>query len=261
MASLRSVEVQETDLSRPLLGLSEPANWCIAANVTHVIHNAFPVTFKRGVASFESQFKIMSHLLQLARDNGASPRMVFVSSIAAVSQYTSKEDLDGLVAVSEEPFRPDWKPPAMGYWQAKLICEKMLEQAVQEGGVDGVIARSALCLGFLSYFPLAESRLVLHVENPSRQFWASAMATISEALTLPILSYKDWLARVRDLAEDEEHVATLHSFFEKDFSHVGSGKLYLNTTETKRASPTLRECGIIRDDILRRYVSRTLLSR
>lgn len=148
LSVIEKVEVLEANTALPLLGLSRPVYWGIAASVTHIIHNAWPVDFKRSISSFESQFKIMNNLLDLARDGGSKPRFMFVSSLAVVAQYRSSTNAS--TVVPEEPFSRNWAAPAMGYGQSKLVCEKMLERAVEENVVDGVIARCAQISGATS---------------------------------------------------------------------------------------------------------------
>ena len=162
LSMIDKVEVLETNTALPNLGLTLPVYWAIASAVTHIIHNAWPVDFKRTVASFESQFKIMQNLINFARDSSCSPRFMFVSSIAVVAQYTNPQiKKHDAIIVPEQPFQPHWPTPTMGYGQAKLVCEKMLERAANENIVDGVIVRCAQISGSTSngywnaseYFP------------------------------------------------------------------------------------------------------------
>ncbi|KAF2006434.1 acetyl-CoA synthetase-like protein [Amniculicola lignicola CBS 123094] len=310
LSAVDKVEVLEANTALPFLGLSPPMYWGIASAITHIIHNAWPVDFKRTVSSFESQFKNMSNLLALARDSGSATRFVFVSSIATVAQ--SQGESGGAIAVPEMPFQSTWTPPSMGYGQAKLVCEKMLERAAQNDEVNGAIVRCAQISGAessgfwnaseyfptlvrnskavralpelegasstLSWLPLEyaaatltdillldsahkEQRFVYHVENPVRQSWDSVLTPLSTQLRLPIVAYQEWLSRLRVLSEDGDSMDqevngvhdTLFDFFENEFLQVGSGKLYLDTTYTKKASKTLAEVGPIGLDLVRKY--------
>jgi nucleoside-diphosphate-sugar epimerase len=151
LSMVEKVEILETNTALPYLGLAQPVYWGLASTVTHIIHNAWPVDFKRTVQSFESQFKIMGHLLDLARDAGTSPRFMFVSSIAVVAQYSNTTiGNEDVIVVPEEPFQSDWSAPTMGYGQAKLVCEKMLERATEDGIVAGVVARCGQISGAMS---------------------------------------------------------------------------------------------------------------
>jgi nucleoside-diphosphate-sugar epimerase len=162
LSIIDKVEILETNTSLPYLGLAQPVYWGLASAVTHIIHNAWPVDFKRTITSFESQFSIMANLLDLARDAGSRPQFMFVSSIAVVAQYSNNTSgNENPIVVPEAPFQPHWPAPTMGYGQAKLVCEKMLERAVDDGIVDGVIARCGQISGSVSngywnsseYFP------------------------------------------------------------------------------------------------------------
>jgi len=162
LSIINKVEILETNTSLPYLGLAQPVYWGLASAITHIIHNAWPVDFKRTVTSFESQFNIMTNLLDLARDAGNAPQFMFVSSIAVVAQYRNNTNSnENSIVVPEAPFQSHWPAPTMGYGQAKLVCEKMLERAVDDGIVDGVIARCGQISGSTSngywnsseYFP------------------------------------------------------------------------------------------------------------
>lgn len=73
------------------------------------------------------------------------------------------------------------------------------------------------------------------------------------ALGLPMTSFKDWLERVERLEGDN---MTLHDFFEKDFRHVGLGRLYMDTTGAKSDSMSLSGAGIVREEVVRKYAVR-----
>ncbi|KIK51463.1 hypothetical protein GYMLUDRAFT_101031 [Collybiopsis luxurians FD-317 M1] len=89
-------------------------------------------------------------------------------------------------------------------------------------------------------------RPIYHLENPSRQSWASApdgLAAIfgSKDAPLPIIPFKDWLDRARVLREDPSYnyaLKVMH-FLERDFIRMASGTVILRTAESKLDSPTL----------------------
>jgi hypothetical protein len=91
---------------------------------------------------------------------------------------------------------------------------------------------------------------VYHVENPARQSWSSVLTPLSKALGLPLTSFDDWLDRVEKLEGD---AATLHNFFQKDFTHIGLGRLYMNTAGAKKDSISLRSAGIVQEEIVWKY--------
>jgi nucleoside-diphosphate-sugar epimerase len=125
------VEVIQAQSAEPLLGLEEVVYARIRGDVTHILHTAWPVDFKRRLPSFKSQFKTLQNLLNLAREAHATrpmmrPRFVFASSIAVVGQYPS---IHGRRIVPETPIDNSACTNPFGYGQAKLVCERIVESA------------------------------------------------------------------------------------------------------------------------------------
>ena len=119
--------------SAPRLGLSEKHYSTLRSQVTHIIHGAWPMDFKRELSSFESQFHFLRNLLVLARGIHASkpsvrPRVMFISSIAVVGQYACTE---GQRIVPEVQMLNENWVNKFGYGKAKLVCERMMEGAAQ----------------------------------------------------------------------------------------------------------------------------------
>ncbi|KAH7121149.1 hypothetical protein B0J11DRAFT_616525 [Dendryphion nanum] len=296
LSVIDKIEILETNTTLPLLGLSQPAYWSIASSITHIIHNAFPVDFKRNVSSFESQFATMTNLLQLAHDSTSSARFIFISSIAVVAQCQSTP----AVSIPELPFQPDWAPPTMGYGQAKLICEKMLEQATKDKGLDGIIARCAQISGAKSngywnpseYFPtlLRISRRVgalpLIEGTLSWLPLEDAASTITDLLLAPKSTSSQLVYHVENPARQtwssvlqilsnslalplityEQWLkrvnnlngddTSLNEFYSHGFLHIGSGALGLATEQTKKVSYTLSRMGTVGNEVVGRYAAR-----
>ncbi|KAI0149832.1 putative polyketide synthase [Hypoxylon sp. NC0597] len=123
------IEVIETDLSKPNLGLPEETYNRIADAVTHIIHNAWLMHSKWPVKRFEPQLRIMANMIGLARDISArrSPgtfvTFEFVSSIATVGHHP---------LWTGRPVVPETRVPIesvlpTGYGDAKYICERLLD--------------------------------------------------------------------------------------------------------------------------------------
>ena len=131
--TLSKLKIFETDTSKPSLGLIHGEYKDIVDSVTHIVHNAWPMSIKRPLAGFESQLQAMRNLIDLARtgsyqrSQGSKVGFQFISSIATVGHYPlwSKEKL-----VSEEPMTVESILPS-GYSEAKLICENMLAETLQ----------------------------------------------------------------------------------------------------------------------------------
>lgn len=134
------LQVYQADAARPRLGLSESAYDDIARRVTHVVHNAWPMSMTRPVQAYEPQFKTMRNLIMLAHDahkvsslrrrqedsSAAKFTFQFISSIAVVGLDPARS---GEPRVAEEPM-PAASVLPNGYGEAKLVCERMLHETL-----------------------------------------------------------------------------------------------------------------------------------
>ncbi|KAI0966729.1 hypothetical protein F4678DRAFT_483642 [Xylaria arbuscula] len=122
-----------TDTSCPYAGLDEGTYAKLSQSLTHIVHNAWPMDFKRSIDSFEDHFKSLTNLLQLAFDayivSGRRIRFNFHSSIAVFANTTSITGDDG--EVTEAPISDPAVSSEMGYAQAKWVCERIVENAVR----------------------------------------------------------------------------------------------------------------------------------
>lgn len=126
------VEIRQTSTAAPCLGLKEPEYERLATEVTHIVHIAWPMNFKMGIRSFDSSFRSLQNLIQLARKahfyhRSTKPRILFISSISTIGNYPS---IQGRVLVPEVTVEnPTWTLE-LGYAKAKLVCEKMIQHAI-----------------------------------------------------------------------------------------------------------------------------------
>lgn len=132
--ALSKLKVFETDTSKPMLGLPSSAYEHLADNVTHIVHNAWPLSLTRPVKGFESQFKVMRNLISLASE-AASKRLQgpkiafqFISSLTTVAYFPI---WSGNARVPEERVTVESVLP-IGYADAKLVCERMLEETLEK---------------------------------------------------------------------------------------------------------------------------------
>ena len=122
----------ETDTSKPHLGLSENGFSDLIKTVTHVIHNAWPMSIKRSFKGFEAQFSVMRNLIDLTREavsfqpSNCVVHFLFVSSIAVVGEYPIWA---GDAHVPEERMPLD-AALDIGYADAKYACEQMLDRTL-----------------------------------------------------------------------------------------------------------------------------------
>ncbi|KAG6354789.1 hypothetical protein INS49_003870 [Diaporthe citri] len=138
-SSLRTkVAFAKGDPSATRLGLPGGAYEGLCSKVTHILHAAWPVDFQRPLESFKSQFSFLQNLLQLARGAHISqplvkPRLLFVSSIAAVGEYPT---VRGSHVVPEEVITDPLCTSSLGYGKAKLVCERVLAKAAEDWSAE-----------------------------------------------------------------------------------------------------------------------------
>ena len=132
--ALSKLKVFEADTSKPMLGLPSTEYEYLVDNVTHIVHNAWPMSIMRPVKAFESQFKVMHNLIELA--SKASSRCLagskigfqFISSIATVGYFPI---WSGKARVPEQRMTVESVLPT-GYGDAKLVCERILEETLEK---------------------------------------------------------------------------------------------------------------------------------
>ena len=124
------IEVIQTNTNMPRLGLADADYERIQKQVTHILHSAWPMDFKMMLPSFKGQFETLRNLLDLTVDASKSsvkrPRLLFVSSVATVGRYKS---VYGQSQIPEVPMVDEKCTNAFGYGEAKLVCERMIENA------------------------------------------------------------------------------------------------------------------------------------
>lgn len=133
---LAKLEIIETDSSQPQLGLDMDQYSRLVAQVTHIIHNGFPVNGLLPLEQNEPQFAIMRNLVDFAaaiwagrKARGMDFKCTFqlLSSLSAVGKYVSVSD--GSRQVPEAPMGIEVSLPN-GYGGAKIICERILNDTL-----------------------------------------------------------------------------------------------------------------------------------
>lgn len=133
-ASQSKLQVFQATTSKPFLGLEKDVYEELLGKVTHIVHNAWPMTGKRPLSGLESQFDVMRNLINFARDiSGRRPEgfkvtLQLISSIAVVGHYPL---WSGNVVVPEEKMALESVLPN-GYGDAKFVCERMLEETLHK---------------------------------------------------------------------------------------------------------------------------------
>jgi len=128
------LHVIASDTSKPFLGLDKTAYVDLASKVTHIIHCAWPMSIARPIDGFENQFTAMRNLIDLScaasakLPPGEKIGFQFVSSIATVGLYPN---VTGQNTAPEKPSIAEYALSS-GYGDAKLVCEKLLAQTLNQ---------------------------------------------------------------------------------------------------------------------------------
>ncbi|RMZ74831.1 hypothetical protein DV737_g5699, partial [Chaetothyriales sp. CBS 132003] len=126
------LRILETDTSKPQLALPADEYQWLVHNVTHIIHNAWPMSGTRPLKQFEPQFLSLRSLLDLAGhiadyrlgEIGFRVGFQLVSSIGVIGN-------SGKPRVPEERVAFSATLP-LGYCEAKWVCERMLDETLHK---------------------------------------------------------------------------------------------------------------------------------
>ena len=126
------LRVLEADTSKSRLGLASHEYSALVMSVTHIVHNAWPMSGNRSIDRFEGQFQVMRNLIDLCYEAmSTTSRIVsfqFISSIAVVGHHPLRS---GNPLVPEERVSIESVLPN-GYGDAKYTCERMLNATLSQ---------------------------------------------------------------------------------------------------------------------------------
>lgn len=107
-------------LTYRLIGLYQ-----LSSDVTHIIHLAWPVSFRLSFSSYRDQLLGVRHLIDLASASKrpSLPHFCFISSIAVVRNWVAGDIVPEISLENKHSVLP------CGYGQAKYAAEKILENA------------------------------------------------------------------------------------------------------------------------------------
>jgi thioester reductase-like protein len=130
--AISKLKVLQSDTSKPMVGLPSGEYEYLVSNVTHIVHNAWPMSITRPISAFESQFKATRNLIGLARDaycrQGIKIGFQFISSVATVGYHPLHT---GEARVLERRVTAASVLPT-GYGDAKMVCERVLEETLHQ---------------------------------------------------------------------------------------------------------------------------------
>lgn len=133
------------DLSKHQLGLEDAVYNTLRATVTLVIHNAWPVNFNQPLKSFEPSLDGAVNLVRLVVHSYCHSSLLFISSMAAVSNYFQTDNAEQQVpeVVVSNPL----SAAPGGYGESKYIAERIFQYAAHKLGLTLGVARVAQVAG------------------------------------------------------------------------------------------------------------------
>lgn len=102
-------------------------------------------------------------------------------------------------------------------------------------------------------------RLAYHVENPVRQDWTAVMTEIANELGHPpscFIEFEEWKRLVNQKTSADRDLGTdaLMDFLVKEFQHMSTGGIVLDTSKAREVSTTLRDAGGVSMETIAEYV-------
>ncbi|KAI1081037.1 hypothetical protein F5B20DRAFT_88812 [Whalleya microplaca] len=126
----------ESDLAKPCLGLEDPAFVeQLKAEITLIIHIAWPVNFNIHLLSFEPQLEGLRNLLELSVSvhRPEPARLLFCSSISTAT------NTPGPVMIRDAAISKFSQVSSTGYAQSKFVAEHMVLNAARKGARSYVL--------------------------------------------------------------------------------------------------------------------------
>ena len=118
----------KTDMLQPNIGLEETMSSLLQDTVDFIIHASYPVNFNYPLSSFDKTLETVVRLANWALTCRKGPRIIFISSISSVMNYTHLPTRKSST-IPEQLVDEYGAAAFMGYSESKLIAENILAQA------------------------------------------------------------------------------------------------------------------------------------
>ncbi|TGO07514.1 hypothetical protein BTUL_0270g00140 [Botrytis tulipae] len=127
------------DLSKSKLGLGDEIYNGLLKNVTRIIHNTWPVNFHINLSSYHPHLLGVVNLAKFASEALRSPSLLYISSVSAVSSFTSGDS--SVSRIPEAIIHDASASEPMGYGESKYLSERILDYASKKIKLQVNIAR------------------------------------------------------------------------------------------------------------------------
>ena len=150
----------------------------VFAHTDAILHNAWKVDFNHPLSSFEPQIGSVAEFIRLAAVNPGGTRIFFVSSISAVSNYSTRP----AERRSESIYEDDSIAAPMGYGQSKQAAERVLGYAASNTGVPVSILRIGQIAGAVETSSKDDNANSVKIQAWNENEWVPALIKTSRNL-------------------------------------------------------------------------------
>ncbi|KAL9018230.1 MAG: hypothetical protein Q9185_004444 [Variospora sp. 1 TL-2023] len=177
----QSVRFLTCDLGHQRLGLDSDTYDELSKEITHVVHNAWDVNFKRSLDSFVNlHITGVRRMTEFCAYSAHSAHLVFISPESAV--------LGGIETVVKEEVVQDWScAQGTGYAKAKLIAERLIDRATRNCQLKSSIVRIGQIAGPTS------GKGVCNTQEWFPSMVASSVSMQKLPNELPVKDALDWI--------------------------------------------------------------------
>ncbi|KIJ54685.1 hypothetical protein M422DRAFT_200577 [Sphaerobolus stellatus SS14] len=283
IADLPKVTLLECDISQPRLGLNPDMYEKLRDSITLIIHNAWRVHFNMALDSFVPLIRGVRNLidLSLCSPYTSPPRIIFASSIGifrnweslqrpleigvekpevslgsgyAESKWISERILDN--AAETTPLRPvivrigQLTSNASGAWNSTDWVPALVSSGQILDGLPSRRDKIAWISHEVAAAALFEFRTTsyryLHLAHPNPIPWMEVFEVFSQVLNLPLITWSEWLERLRNDSSGAEKNPAIHllDFYERASpvpleNRESLGMPLLTLTQALQSSSTL----------------------
>ncbi|KAF7588645.1 hypothetical protein BBP40_005427 [Aspergillus hancockii] len=206
-----SVEMQYLtgDLQAQNLGLEKQTYFELTESVTTILHCQWLVDFNQPLSGFDSQIQGLVNLVKFAVASERQPRIIFLSSIAAVSSWDKDYPVPETLLSSLNYART-------GYGESKLIASLLLHKAGELAGVRGSICRLGQIAGPVNTdgaWPLRDWFPLLLQSSKAIGYLPKTLGAQEHLDWIPVDILAELLADLTDTEEKNEEETTSYYHF------------------------------------------------
>ena len=216
-AESSKLDFLEVNYENPQLGLTDTILESIALDSDIIFLNAWKTDFNQSLQSFENNLRMVNDVIRAVAKSPNRPRIVFISSLAAVSGWRLTHT-NG-TAVPEKPMTEEYGNPSIsiGYGQSKLVGERILARAATLYNIPVSILR----VGQVAGHSLSDSKVLW----PVHEWFPSTIKTSKSLGFLPQLGSIDWIPVdifVKTVEELIHHQTTIERFSQMTYNVVNT---------------------------------------